>query len=242
MKFIKTPVKGMCDMLPSDMRLREHVLGMIKETYGRYGFMQIETPVMEHIENLTSKQGGDNEKLIFKVMKRGAELQRAIDKGDGEYANNEIGTIEPIAELAAVCKKHGVLFHTDAVQAVSKIPICLKDTKINMLSFSGHKIHAPKGIGVLYVRRGTRFVPFMKGGHQERGRRAGTENVPYIVGLGVACELAGQHISEVNTRIRKLRDRLQEGILKSIPECFVTGDPQNRTANTLNVAFKFVEG
>lgn len=88
MKFIKTPVKGMCDMLPADMRLREHVLGMIKETYGAYGFMQIETPVMEHIENLTSKQGGDNEKLIFKVMKRGAELQRAIEKGDGELADN----------------------------------------------------------------------------------------------------------------------------------------------------------
>ena len=88
MKFIKTPVKGMCDMLPADMRLREHVLGMIKETYGACGFMQIETPVMEHIENLTSKQGGDNEKLIFKVMKRGAELQRALDKGDGELADN----------------------------------------------------------------------------------------------------------------------------------------------------------
>ncbi|MDD7022334.1 MAG: cysteine desulfurase NifS [Aeromonadales bacterium] len=158
------------------------------------------------------------------------------------WANNETGDIYPVPELAEIAAERGVMFHTDAVQAVSKIPICLKDTKINMLSFSGHKIHAPKGIGVLYVRRGTRFVPFMKGGHQERGRRAGTENVPYIVGLGVACELAGQHLSEVNTRIRKLRDRLQEGILKSIPECFVTGDPQNRTANTLNVAFKFVEG
>ena len=158
------------------------------------------------------------------------------------WANNETGNIYPVPELAEIAHRHGVMFHTDAVQAVSKIPVDLKSTKINMLSFSGHKIHAPKGVGVLYVRRGTRFVPFMKGGHQERGRRAGTENVPYIVGLGVACELAKQHLNEVATRIRALRDKLQDGILKSIPECFVTGDVNNRTDNTLNVAFKFVEG
>ncbi len=158
------------------------------------------------------------------------------------WANNETGNIYPVPELAEIAAAHGVMFHTDAVQAVSKIKVDLKSTKINMLSFSGHKIHAPKGIGVLYVRRGTRFTPFMKGGHQERGRRAGTENVPYIVGLGVACELAKQHLDEVDTRIRALRDRLQDGLLKRIPECFVTGDPDNRTANTLNVAFKFVEG
>lgn len=158
------------------------------------------------------------------------------------WANNETGNIYPVPQLAEIAHEHGVMFHTDAVQAVSKVDINLKDTKIDMLSFSGHKIHSPKGIGVLYVRRGTRFVPFMKGGHQERGRRAGTENVPYIVGLGVACELAKQHLGEVNGRIRMLRDKLQEGILKSIPECFVTGDIKNRTANTLNVAFKFVEG
>ncbi len=158
------------------------------------------------------------------------------------WANNETGNIYPVPELARIAHEHGVMFHTDAVQAVSKVDINLKETDINMLSFSGHKIHAPKGIGVLYLRRGTRFVPFMKGGHQERGRRAGTENVPYIVGLGVACELAKKHLGEVNSRIRAMRDRLQEGILKSIPECFVTGDVENRTANTLNVAFKFVEG
>ncbi len=158
------------------------------------------------------------------------------------WANNETGNIYPVPELARIAHEHGVMFHTDAVQAVSKVDINLKETDINMLSFSGHKIHAPKGIGVLYLRRGTRFVPFMKGGHQERGRRAGTENVPYIVGLGVACELAKKHLGEVNSRIKAMRDRLQEGILKSIPECFVTGDVENRTANTLNVAFKFVEG
>ena len=158
------------------------------------------------------------------------------------YANNEIGTIQPIAEIGKICHEKKVLFHTDAVQAVAKVPISLKDTKINMLSFSGHKIHAPKGIGVLYVRRGTRFIPFMKGGHQERGRRAGTENVPYIVGLGVACELAKKNLSVVSSRVKALRDKLEQGILKAIPDCFVTGDESRRTDNTLNVAFKFVEG
>lgn len=158
------------------------------------------------------------------------------------WANNETGNIYPIEKMAQIAHDHGVMFHTDAVQAASKINIDVKNTKIDMLSFAGHKIHAPKGIGVLYVRRGTRFVPFMKGGHQERGRRAGTENVPFIVGLGVACELAKQHLNEVSSRVKDLRDRLEAGILKSIPECFVTGDKANRTDNTLNVAFKFVEG
>lgn len=158
------------------------------------------------------------------------------------WANNETGNIYPVPELAKIAHDHGVMFHTDAVQAVSKIPVDLKSTEINMLSFSGHKIHAPKGIGVLYVRRGTRFIPFMKGGHQERGRRAGTENVPYIVGLGVACQLAKAHLEEVNSRVKGLRDRLQDGLLKAIPECFVTGDSQKRTDNTLNIAFKYVEG
>lgn len=158
------------------------------------------------------------------------------------WANNETGNIYPVPELAEIAHRHGVMFHTDAVQAVSKIPVDLKSTHINMLSFSGHKIHAPKGVGVLYVRRGTRFVPFMKGGHQEKGRRAGTENVPYIVGLGVACELAKKNLLVVSSRVKALRDRLEKGILERIPECFVTGDESARTDNTLNVAFKFVEG
>lgn len=158
------------------------------------------------------------------------------------WANNETGNIYPVPQLAEIAYKHGVMFHTDAVQAVGKINVDVKNTQINMLSFSGHKIHAPKGIGVLYVRRGTRFTPFMKGGHQERGRRAGTENVPYIVGLGVACELAKKNLSVVSSRVRALRDKLEQGILKAIPECFVTGDEATRTDNTLNVAFKFIEG
>lgn len=158
------------------------------------------------------------------------------------WANNETGNVYDIPALAAIAHEHNVLFHTDAVQIVGKMPIDVKNTAVKMLSFSGHKLHAPKGIGVLYVRRGTRFLPYLHGGHQERGRRAGTENVPYIVGLGVACELAKAHLEELNTRVKKLRDKLEAGIVSQIPEVIVTGDRDNRTPNTLNVAFKYVEG
>ena len=144
--------------------------------------------------------------------------------------------------MAQRAKEEGVLFHTDAVPAMGKIEVNVKDTAIDMLSFSGHKLHAPKGVGVLYVRRGTRFRSFMHGGHQERGRRAGTENTPYIVGLGVACEQAQKHLPEIHTRVKELRDKLQYGILRNVPNCFVTGDVGNRTDNTLNIAFEYVEG
>ncbi len=158
------------------------------------------------------------------------------------WANNETGNIYPVERFAQIAHERGILFHTDAVQAAGKVAINLKETDIDMLSLSGHKIHAPKGIGVLYVRRGTRFIPYLHGGHQERGRRAGTENVPYIVGLGKACELAKAHLEIMNTKVRALRDRLEEGIVKTIPEVLVMGDRTGRTPNTLNVAFKFVEG
>ena len=158
------------------------------------------------------------------------------------WANNETGNIYAVPHLAEMAAARGVMFHTDAVQAVGKIPVNVRDTAVAMLSFSGHKLHAPKGVGVLYVRRGTRFVPFMKGGHQERGRRAGTENVPYIVGLGKACELARLHLEEMSVRVASLRDRLERGLLQAVPECFVTGDTTCRTPNTTNLAFRFVEG
>jgi len=135
-----------------------------------------------------------------------------------------------------------VMFHTDAVQAVGKIPMDLKSSKIDMLSISGHKLHAPKGIGVLYLRRGVRFRPLLRGGHQERGRRAGTENTASIVGLGKAAELALEHMAFENTEVAAMRDRLEQGILEAVPHCFVTGDPENRLPNTTNIAFEFVEG
>ncbi len=158
------------------------------------------------------------------------------------WANNESGTIFPVEKIADIVKARGVVFHTDAVQAVGKIPLNLKESSIDLLSLSGHKLHAPKGIGVLYVRRGTRIGTFMHGGHQESGRRGGTENVPGIIALGKACELASQHLNEENTRVKALRDRLEEGLLASCPDCFVNGDPDNRLPNTTNISFEYIEG
>jgi len=157
------------------------------------------------------------------------------------WANNETGTIFPVVALAEQAKAVGALFHTDAVQAVGKIPIDLKSTAIDMLSLSGHKLHAPKGIGALYVRRGVRFRAQVKGGHQERGRRAGTENTPAIVALGRAAALAADHMAEDNTRVRALRDRLEKGLMQRIGNSFVTGDSDNRLPNTANVAFEYIE-
>jgi cysteine desulfurase len=144
--------------------------------------------------------------------------------------------------MAEMASSAGVQFHTDAVQAVGKVKIDLKNTAIDMLSLSGHKLHAPKGIGVLYLKRGTRFRPLLRGGHQERGRRAGTENAASIVGLGVACEQALQHITYENTHVKALRNRLEKGILSQVSNAFVTGDPENRLPNTSNIAFEYVEG
>ena len=158
------------------------------------------------------------------------------------WANNETGTLFPVVEMAEMAHAAGVMFHTDAVQAVGKIPLDLKNTKIDMLSLSGHKLHAPKGIGVLYLRRGTRFRPLLRGGHQERGRRAGTENSAAIVALGKAAEQAQQHMEEENTRVKAMRDRLEQGILASVPNAFVTGDTDNRLPNTANIAFEYIEG
>lgn len=158
------------------------------------------------------------------------------------WANNETGTIFPVLEMAQLADDAGIMFHTDAVQAVGKIPIELEDSPIHMLSLSGHKLHAPKGVGVLYLKRGTRFRPLLRGGHQERGRRAGTENVTSIIGLGVACELAMANLEHENTVVKAMRDRLQEGILSAVPNAFVTGDPDNRLPNTLNIAFEYIEG
>ncbi len=157
------------------------------------------------------------------------------------WANNETGVIFPVEEAARISHAKGALFHTDAVQAVGKLSINLKDTKIDFLSLSGHKLHAPKGIGVLYVKKGSRFAPFMMGGHQEHGRRAGTENVPYIAGIGKAAELAGANLEKENTYVKGLRDRLEAGLLK-IPNSRVNGGGANRLPNTTNISFEYIEG
>ena len=158
------------------------------------------------------------------------------------WANNETGVLFPIREIAEICRARGAILHTDAVQVAGKIPVDVKEVPVDMLSMSGHKFHAPKGIGLLYVRRGTKIKPFMLGGHQERARRAGTENVPSIVGLAKACELARLGMAAEQAKLTALRDRLEAGILASCPDVRVNGDRASRLPNTLNVSFEYIEG
>jgi cysteine desulfurase len=158
------------------------------------------------------------------------------------WANNESGVIFPIEEIGRVLKEKGIVFHTDAVQAVGKIPIDLKNTAVDMLSLSGHKLHGPKGVGALYVRKGTKYSPFLIGGHQEKGRRGGTENVASIIGLGKASELAAANLSDESIRVKPLRDKLEAELLNRIPNSMVNGDRDNRLPNTTSIAFEYVEG
>ena len=159
------------------------------------------------------------------------------------WANSETGTIFPIEAIAKIAHEHGAVFHTDAVQAAGKIPVDVQITGVDMLSLSAHKFHGPKGIGALYVKRGTRFLPYLMGGHQEKHRRAGTENVPYIVGIGKAAELAQKRLSSgVMQKVAALRDELEQGILKAIPDVKVNGDPEHRVPNTTNISFGYIEG
>ena len=158
------------------------------------------------------------------------------------WANNETGVIFPVEKAAELATERDIVFHTDAVQSAGKIPINMKNSVINMLSISGHKLHAPKGIGILYVRRGTKFSPFLIGGHQEKERRGGTENTPSIIGFGKACELAAKSMEKENTVVRGLRDKLEREILKRIPNSRINGDRLQRLPNTTNISFEFVEG
>jgi len=158
------------------------------------------------------------------------------------WANNETGVIFPVERIGAMCRDRGVLFHTDAVQAVGKVPMRLCELPIDMLSLSGHKLHAPKGVGALYIRRGVGFRPFLVGGHQEANRRGGTEAVPLIVALGKAAELAYDRLATEQTRVRKLRDRLERELLRRCPDARLNGHPEQRLPNTANISFEYVEG
>ena len=174
------------------------------------------------------------------------ELKGAVDDDTAivslMWANNETGVIFPVEEAAAIAKAKGALFHSDAVQAIGKIPTNMADSQIDMLSLSGHKLHAPKGIGVLYLRRGTPFRPFLVGGHQEKSRRAGTENAAAIIALGKACELADQYMDAENTTVKVMRDRLQDALMAAIPYARINGGGAERLPNTTSIAFEFVEG
>ncbi len=174
------------------------------------------------------------------------ELKSAIDSDTAiisvMYANNETGVIFPVEEIAEIARVKNIMFHTDAVQAVGKIPFKLTELPVDLLSLSGHKLHAPKGVGALYVRNGTKFSPFMIGGHQEFGRRAGTENVPLIVGLGAACKLAKSSIEEERVRVKAMRERLEKAIVQKISNVKISGSKEKRFPNTTNIGFEFVEG
>ncbi len=214
---------------------------------------KVVTTRVEHPAVLTTCR--DLERHGYSISEIGVDRQGRLDSDQigfrvddntaivsAMWANNETGTIFPVEQIAEIVKARGSVFHTDAVQVVGKIPLNLKNSAIDLLSLSGHKLHAPKGVGVLFVRKGTRIGTFMHGGHQESGRRGGTENVPGIVALGKACELALRHMDEENTRVKALRDRLEKGILSSCPNCFINGDVDSRLPNTLNVSFEYIEG
>ncbi|MFH1380663.1 MAG: cysteine desulfurase NifS [Candidatus Omnitrophota bacterium] len=203
------------------------VLNLCKylETIGyRVTYLGVNTEGMLNLDEL--KSATDSDTAIISIM----------------YANNETGVIFPIEEIAEIARVKNIMLHTDAVQAVGKIPFKLTELPVDLLSLSGHKLHAPKGVAALYVRNGTKFSPFMIGGHQEFGRRAGTENVPLIVGLGAACKLAKSSIEEERVRVKAMRERLEKAIVQKISNVKISGSKENRLPNTANIGFEFVEG
>jgi cysteine desulfurase len=205
--------------------------------------------VLDTCKFMKEKQGC--QLTILPVDKWGRVAPEAVEKAltpdtaliSIMLANNEIGTLEPLAEIGAMAKKHGVLFHTDAVQAAGKIPLAVEELGVDFLSISGHKFYGPKGVGALYIRRGTKnWPPFMHGGGQERGKRAGTYNVPGIVGIGAAAALAMAEMVTVAAEERELVEKLWQQLRTTVPKCYRNGDPENRLPNILNVRFDGAEG
>ena len=229
-----TAIRGTADWFGRDMKVIttavEHpaVLQPARRLKAQ-GFNEVELPVNEvgqiDLDQLRAELK-DTKNALVSVM----------------WANNETGTIFPIREVAEIAKEYGATMHTDAVQIAGKERIDVQKVPVDTLAISGHKFHAPKGVGVLYVRKGTKIKPFMIGGHQENGRRAGTENVPYIVGLAKACEIATANLETEAKTVGAMRDRLEAGILATCPNVRVNGDRAHRLPNTLNVSFEYIEG
>ena len=206
--------------------LGHEVVELPVDSTGQLDLAQLEAELAKDNKRTTTSSQPSQRPILVSVM----------------WANNETGVLFPIEKVAELCKAHGAILHTDAVQVAGKIPVDVKKVPVDMLSMSGHKFHAPKGVGIFYVRKGTRLKPFMLGGHQERTRRAGTENVPYIVGLAKACELARLGMADEAVKLTALRDKLEAGILASCPNVRVNGDRAHRLPNTLNVSFEYIEG
>jgi cysteine desulfurase len=204
--------------------VEHHAIGYVGEALEKHGYDVTYLPVDE------------NGMLDIDQFKKSLRKDTAIVSV--MWANNETGVIFPVEELAQLCKERGIIFHTDAVQAAGKIPLNMKDSAIDMLSISGHKLHTPKGIGILYLRKDIKWEPFMKGGQQEKGKRPGTENVPYIVGMGKAAELALSNMDEEYAYLTQLRDYMQSEILRRIPDVRVTAATSPRLPNTLHICFK----
>ena len=209
-------------------RVEHPAIKNLFEQYGKHGYRVTFVPV--------DGQGRLDQEALLQSLSDDTAVVSVM------WANNETGVINPIEALGREIRARGIVFHTDAVQAVGKIPIDVEACGVDMLSMSGHKFHGPKGIGALYIRRGTKFKPMVVGGHQEKGRRAGTENVPGIVGLGKASEMAGAHLEDLGTRVRQLRDKLEQALLEAVPRVMANGGEAERLPNTASIAFEFVEG
>ena len=209
-------------------RVEHPAIKNLYEQYEKNGYRVTFVPV--------DGQGRLDQEALFESLREDTAIVSVM------WANNETGVIYPIDAISREVSARGITFHTDAVQAVGKTPIDLSQTGVDLLSMSGHKFHGPKGIGVLYIRKGTKFNPMVVGGHQEGGRRAGTANVPGIVGVGKACELAGENLGDVGTRVRQLRDKLEQSLLQAVPRSMANSGQAERLPNTTSIAFEYVEG
>jgi len=227
------------------------IVGMVEAA--RAEFKHVITTAIEHHAVLHTAKALEKRGVSVTYVRVGPS--GVVDPGDVEravrpetvlvsvmHANNELGTIQPLEEIGRLARERDIYFHTDAVQSVGKIPVDVEKLGVDLLSLSAHKLYGPKGVGALFVRKGTILRPLLHGGHHERDRRPGTENVPGIVGLGRAAELAREHMAEDTTRMSGLRDRLEEGILRSVPLVTVNGDPKRRLPTTTSIAFDYIEG